>query len=153
MSKIYYTEGSYKYQLAVDYEHQTRIKPPAHVSHDYFMMDRSGYLIVRRGYAWDGPSGPTIDTHDSLRASLVHDVLYQMIGAGLLPMDFREAADYLLYDILCEDGMPSFRAWAWLRAVRTFGYWPAKKDERPVKCAPRDPVPVTFTSEIKFGRA
>lgn len=152
MSKIYYYEGNYKYQLALDYELQTRIFPPNHIHHDYFMLDKTGLLVIRKGYAFDGPSGPTFDTSDSMRASLVHDVLYQMIGHKLLPIDYRDDADYLFYDILREDGMPDFRAWAWLRAVRAFGHGPAKADEKPVKIAPV-PKDYQYQKQRKFGMA
>ena len=48
-----------------------------------------GKLTVRSGYAWDGASGPTWDTEDTLTPSLVHDALYQAIRAGLLPASRR----------------------------------------------------------------
>lgn len=150
--RIYYYEGGYKYQLALDYALQTRIIPPSPVHHDYFILDMSGHLVVRKGYAWDGASGPTIDTSDSMRAALVHDCLYQMIGMGALPVEYREQIDYIFYDILCEDGMPSFRAWAWLRAVRAFGHGPATSPEKPVKIAPA-PKEYKYASDAKFGRA
>lgn len=153
MSKVYYFEGNYKYQLAKDYELQTSIIPPVHVHHDYFMLDKTGYLVIRKGYAWDGASGPTIDTSDSIRGSLVHDVLYQMIGHKLLPLEYRDAADYLFYDLLQEDGMASFRAWAWFRAVRTFGLRPAINDEKPMRCAPRISEPRIYNPSNSFGRA
>ena len=57
-----------------------------------FCIDRSG-MSVQKDYAWDGPSGPTIDTRNSLRASLVHDVLYQAMREGGLPRTFRRRAD------------------------------------------------------------
>lgn len=145
MSKrIYYYQGGYKYQLALDYSLQTKIIPPVAVHHDYFMLDKTGFLVIRKGYAWDGASGPTIDTSDSMRGSLVHDVFYQMIGHKLLPLEFRDDADYLFYDILREDGMADFRAWAWLRAVRTFGEGPAKADEKPLMVAPVPRNQVSF---------
>ena len=151
MSKrIYYFEGGYKYQLALDYALQTRIIPPSPIHHDYFMLDMSGYLVIRKGYAWDGASGPTIDTSDSMRGALVHDVLYQMIGHKLLPVSYREQVDYLFYDILREDGMMDFRAWAWLRAVRAFGHDPATADEKPMKVAP---MPPEYVKQAKFGMA
>jgi hypothetical protein len=148
--RIYYYEGCYKYQLALDYTLQTRILPPESVHHDYFMLDKTGLLVIRKGYAWDGASGPTFDSSDSMRAALVHDCLYQMIGHKLLPISYREQADYLFYDILQEDGMADFRAWAWLRAVRAFGHGPATADEKPVKVAP---VPPQYPRQVMFGMA
>ena len=32
-------------------------------------------IVIKEGYAWDGASGPTVDTYDSLQPSLIHDCL------------------------------------------------------------------------------
>lgn len=152
MTHIKYYEGKYKYQLAEDYGIQTRIIPPSPIHHDLFHLDSTGFLVIRKNYAWDGASGPTLDTSDSMRASLIHDCLYQMIGMGALPVEYRENIDYLFYDILCEDGMPSFRAWAWLRAVRAFGHGAATSPEKPVKIAPLPKNP-EYPKPQKFGMA
>ena len=78
-------------------------------------------VVVRNGYAWDGPSGPTIDTENSMRASLVHDVLYQGMREGMLPAGFRERADSEFSRILKEDGMWWPRRWLWWLGVRLLG--------------------------------
>lgn len=81
-----------------------------------------GVLQVERGYAWDGASGPAVDTMDFARGSLVHDVLLQMIADGALPAKpWKRYADGELYRIIREDGMPLFRAWWVWAAVRLFG--------------------------------
>jgi hypothetical protein len=79
---------------------------------DYYKVQDST-LIIRRGYAWDGASGPTWDTLEAKRASLVHDVLYQMISEGQLPLPAREQADQLFLDLLKEDGMSKIRRTLW----------------------------------------
>lgn len=123
MERIKYREG-YKYQLVEDYTLLTDIAPanprgmPEGVGNDYVWLGRSGLLIVRRGYAWDGPSGPTVDTLDSLRGSLVHDALYQLMREEFLSRDYRERADQLLLECLIADGMLPIRAAAWFAAVR-----------------------------------
>ncbi len=78
---IRYREG-YRYQLAEDYEIQTPIK--ATIKHAYFTLTKTGKLRVKKGYAWDGASGPTIDTKDSMSPSLVHDVFCQAMRTELL---------------------------------------------------------------------
>jgi Protein of unknown function (DUF1353) len=78
-------------------------------------------LTIKTGYAWDGPSGPTIDTKTFMRGSLVHDVLYQLIRLEILPSSARKQADQVLREICIADGMSRFRAWYIYRAVRTFG--------------------------------
>jgi hypothetical protein len=60
---------------------------------------------ISKGYAWDGPSGPTIDTGNFMRGSLIHDALYQLMRTGNLPTSFRERADLLLRKTCIDDGM------------------------------------------------
>ena len=69
-----YRKG-YKYQLYEDYEIITTIIPYGSVSNDYVAIDCTGLLTVFKGYAWDGPSGPTFDTKTFMRGSLVHDAI------------------------------------------------------------------------------
>lgn len=117
---IKYRDG-YKYQLAEDYVVSTGIGLKADSGdHDFLSMTADGWLTVREGYAWDGPSGWTVDTKSSMRGSLVHDALYQLMREDLIPMSCRPAADELLYKICVEDGMWGWRAWLWLKAVRGF---------------------------------
>jgi hypothetical protein len=87
---------------------------------DYRNPDR-GVLTIAAGYSWDGPSGPTFDTENFMRASLVHDALYQLMRSGRLPMDRRPVADALLRDLAREDGMSRLRSWWVWRSVRLFG--------------------------------
>ncbi|MGH7536144.1 MAG: DUF1353 domain-containing protein, partial [Gemmatimonadales bacterium] len=78
---IQYRTG-YKYQLAADYTVLLAFGPAENIKTEYICFVRSlqgrGYLTVKEGYAWDGPSGPTVDTKDFMRGSLVHDALYQL---------------------------------------------------------------------------
>lgn len=78
-------------------------------------------VIVERGYAWDGASGPTFDTCGSTRAALVHDVLYQCMRLGYVTADSRKAADRLFRAMLKEGGMRPLRRWLWYVAVRRLG--------------------------------
>lgn len=81
----------------------------------------SDEITVAQGYAWDGASGPAIDTHSFMRASCVHDALYQMIREGALPESARAAADANMRALAQEDGMPGIRAWWTWAGVRLFG--------------------------------
>ncbi len=105
---IKYRDG-YNYQLDEDFEIQTDIYPEKDIATDYATLSRSGVLHIFKGYAWDGPSGPTVDRSSNMRGSLPHDVLYQMIRQGHLPLSVREKADHLLLKCWIEDGM-----WEWL---------------------------------------
>lgn len=81
----------------------------------------NGELWMKSGYLWDGPSGVAIDTPTFMRASLVHDALYQLIKQGLLPKSARKKADAEMRRICREDGMGWFRSWYAWAAVRVFG--------------------------------
>lgn len=125
--KIRYKSG-YKYQLHEAYSVATGITGYL-ISDRYFALDLDGLLTIHDGYAWDGPSGPTIDTKNFMRGSLVHDALYQMIGAGMIGLNNRKAADQLLRDICREDGMSAIRAWWVYTAVRIAGARAAETDD------------------------
>lgn len=115
---ISYRDG-YKYQLAADYS--VLLPFGLDVDEPFYSMSADGLLTVRAGYAWDGPSGPAIDTKNFMRGSLVHDVLYQMIREGHFPFSRREEADAVLRAICREDGMSAIRAWWVYRGVRAGG--------------------------------
>lgn len=119
-SHISYREG-YKYQLSKNYSIQTDIKGYS-AKNDFCHLHKNGILEIKSGYAWDGPSGPTFDTPDFMRGSLVHDALYQLIREGKLPQSVRDDADELLRLCCIEDGMWSVRAWWVYMAVRIEGW-------------------------------
>lgn len=87
---------------------------------DYVFLMSSGKLTLQNGYEWDGASG-AIDTKSIMRASLVHDGLYQLIREGHLAKGYRKRADRIMYRICRQDGMSWFRAQYVYRAVRWFG--------------------------------
>ena len=109
--RIRYRRG-YKYQLCNDYRVQTEIRPDYDIETEFVQLDRVGVLTIRHGYAWDGPSGPTVDTRNFMRASLVHDAL-----AGLLRDAYLERSVWFtpinreLQKICIKDGMWRIRAW------------------------------------------
>lgn len=115
-----YRDG-YKYQLSEDYVQRIAIKPRFCVMCRFVSLDIDGVLTIEKGYAWDGPSGPSFDTKSFMRGSLVHDALYQLMSEGRLNKEYRSDADNLLRQICLEDGMSRFRAWYVYKAVRLFG--------------------------------
>jgi hypothetical protein len=110
----------YKYQLMEPYQLKTGIKG-YQVDTPYLKLAEDGLLEISKGYAWDGPSGPTIDTLNFMRGSLVHDALYQLIRIQGIPPAYKEYADLLLKKNCLEDGMSKFRASYVFHAVRLFG--------------------------------
>ena len=132
---IHYTDG-YKYQLAADYFHRLKFKPGVTVQTDYATLYEDGRMVIRKGYAWDGPSGPTYDTKSAMRGALVHDVLYQLMRLELLPGMWRPESDMELYYIVREDGMWWWRAKLWLKAVKQFaGFAADPSNKKKIKTA------------------
>ena len=114
--------ADYKYQLANDYSISISIKPKSNIDTDFISLDVHGNLLVKKGYAWDGPSGPVIDTDENMRASLVHDALYQLMrNEYLVTRTHRKAADQLFKDICKEDGVSNWWASAYYKALRKYG--------------------------------
>jgi len=133
---IKYKKG-YKYQLVETYSHNIGICPSDFLRTEYLQIDPDGYLTIKKGYAWDGASGPTVDTKSSMRGSLVHDALYQMIRLGLLDKSYREKADLFLYEICREDGMLWIRANVWEKFVRFFAGGASRPSAEPqIEVAP-----------------
>lgn len=135
MNTIRYRDG-YKYQLESDYTVKTSVKPERSIHLFWCSLATDGMLIIRKNYAWDGPSGPTFDTDNFMRGSLIHDALYQLMREGCLPFDFRRAADDELYFACIEDGMSKLRAWWVYQGVRRFGAEHAAIAEKLIKEAP-----------------
>lgn len=100
---VYKNLKNYKYQLVKPYNFQTEIKTDFSLRIGksevkvFVDLDREGLLKIDAGYAWDGPSGPTIDTKTFIRGSLVHDALYQLMREEKLDrIKYRENVDQLL---------------------------------------------------------
>ena len=132
-------KGGYKYQLHETYEVTVVIKPLEDIETDYILLDQAGRLVLKKGYAWDGPSGPTIDTRNFMRGSLVHDALYQLMRMQKLSeSEHRKLADDELKRLCLEDGMSSIRVWWVYESVRRFGGAAASADNaKPLLGAPR----------------
>lgn len=111
---------SYKYEL---YEDLT-VNLPELVKysfyHGYFNMVE-GRLTICKGYAWDGVSGPTIDTKNTFVAGVVHDALYQAIREKFLPPIEKKSADKIFRRLLRENRMSWFRSQYFYLGVKWFG--------------------------------
>ena len=116
--------GPRAYQLAEDWWCHTGIKGSAATlelgGRPIATLSQEGLLTIRAGFTWDGPSGPTYDTADSMSGSLAHDCLYRMRRARKIGPDLRDEADDLAYRIWRQSGMHQWRARLWYRALRKF---------------------------------
>ncbi len=129
MSHITYRKlKKYKYQLLQEYRVTVDLAVAEDIITGFVDLKADGELRISTGYAWDGASGPSIDTKTFMRGSLIHDALYQLMRLGHLDSDrHREQADAILSSICLEDGMNSFRAWYVYKSVRLFGAGSARK--------------------------
>ena len=87
---------------------------------------RTGIITYEEGYAWDGSSGPTIDSKKCQLAGLVHDGAYQMLREGVFGNhEYKEAArkyfDDLYREMCISAGMGRRRAWLRWKGLRWFG--------------------------------
>ena len=115
-------KSDYKYQLAESYEISISIQPSHNITTDFITLDTQGNLVVKKGYAWDGPSGPVKDTDENMRASLVHDALYQLMRNNeLKSRTHRKTADLEFKRICREDGVSRLRASVYYKALQKFG--------------------------------
>ena len=111
-------KSGFKYQLHEDETTFVDIHPEVDIDREYIRLSTDGYLLIRKGYAWDGPSGPTIDTKNFMRGSLVHDALYQLMRNGQLLPATKAKADQVLVEICRADGMSAIRAWWVLKGLK-----------------------------------
>ena len=107
--RIMFKKG-FKYQLVEDYIIRLNISG-YDIRSDFLSLNSNGLLLIKKGYAWDGPSGPTVDTKTFMRGSLIHDAIYQLIREKKLPEWYRGYADYVIKEICLEDKMCKIRAW------------------------------------------
>lgn len=95
-----------------------------------FVYARNGILFQSAGYCWNGTNAIR-DTPKNIRASCVHDGLYQAIRAlqlGKNSLDYQDPADQLFARICIEAGLKPWIAWRIAYpALRAFG----KKAARP----------------------
>ena len=117
--KVRYKKG-YKYQLSSTFVQQTKVRVHTDIDTEYIKLDTKGVITILKGYAWDGASGPTIDTPDCIRGSLVHDALYQLMRMGKVHKIYRNLADLELKRLCIEDGMNKLKAHTWYLAVKLF---------------------------------
>jgi hypothetical protein len=118
---IEYRDG-FNYEVFKDYKVKLSFGAPKQIKKHFVAFSVDGWLEISKGYSWDGPSGPTIDTKSFMRGSLVHDVLYQLMRQGDLDIKaYRDKADLELKRICLQDGMTKVRAWWVYKSLRFAG--------------------------------
>jgi hypothetical protein len=92
----YKKRQKYKYTLHSEEKIETRIPVSKAYDSPFLSLSKQGVLTIKKGYAWDGASGPALDTKNIMKASLVHDAVYQLMREEVLPQSARMHADMLL---------------------------------------------------------
>jgi len=121
MNKHIKYHSGFKYQLVKSCSFKIKCRPEHAILTKYINLSEDGILDIASGYSWDGPSGPTIDTKNFMRGSLVHDALYQLMRQELLPLSEKNNADDELIRLCKQDGMWGLRQWWVRRGLSWFG--------------------------------
>jgi hypothetical protein len=130
-------KGGYKYQLVESYSARIRIKPLDDIDIDFIALTKNGDLTIKKGYAWDGPSGPVRDTKKKMRPSLEHDALCQLGREGLLNPYHMMIADIIFKEHCIANGVAKWRANMYYIGLRKFGKkYRTAGNERKIQEAP-----------------
>ena len=109
-----------RYRLTEDFEFATYIRGNFY-SRGTVEFSK-GKLSLKKGFTWDGPSGPAIDTANTLLASCVHDALYEIIDKGILYGNARLSADKIYRRLLKVNGVVWWRRMVHYIGLRLFGW-------------------------------
>ncbi len=120
----YRVRRKYKYTTYSDLSYDTGIKLDNDHKSEFIDLDRSGKLLIKTGYSWDGATWFP-DTKQIMLASLVHDALYQLMREGVLKSINRDAADIILRDICRDSGMSRWLSNRVYGAVKMFAKYAA----------------------------
>ena len=98
--ELQYRRVNWKYVL----EKEVQLALPLELCGDVYispyLIAGGSLLVIKDGYAWDGASGPTVDTPATMYPALVHDALYQLMRLGIIPTGARKEADKLFLKIV-----------------------------------------------------
>lgn len=124
-----YSKG-YRYMIEENFTVATPVKPEKEILTWYADLSIGGLLTVKLGFAYDGSSGPTIRTDNTMQPSAEHDVFYKFMRKKLLGLSWRPIVDKFLRTRLIEEGMCEFRADYWYKGVRIGADKAAKNSRR-----------------------
>jgi len=120
--KIWYKDN-YKYQLDVSTRMRIDLKLLKPITVRFIKYEK-GILTILPGYAWNGASGPAVDTKSFMRGSLFHDCLYQLMEEGFLDWSYKGLADEVLVGVCKIDKMAYLRRLYVYQAVDKLGkFW------------------------------
>ena len=135
VDEVQLREGLWPYEVQKEHCHDWMREPRAGRNPTRVIKARDGCVVVTfhevkavtlyAGYAWDGNSGPAVNTLKCLRASALHDAWCQAMGAGVFANSLRNwAAGASEYQRICQqDGMGWLRAKFRCIAILGYGGW------------------------------
>lgn len=133
--QIKYTKG-YKYMLEEDAWFYTGIVLDRDFTTRWVIHQKEGWMMIKKCFGYDGPSGPTLDDKTNMRGALAHDGLYYLFRHGF-PVKYRKIADGMLKRMMIEDGACKVRASYYEWAVSKFAQSSADpKNARKILTAP-----------------
>lgn len=113
---VYEWHGAWRYRVVrnVVFHFPAHLVRFRRLSGHGWATHEDGRLDVDQGYTWDGPSGPAINCEASVVASLVHDIVCELVltapGKHAYPCGYFRA--HRLYRMICRaQGMHPVRAW------------------------------------------
>ena len=116
----YKKKRNWKYRLWKDEHFQTLIQG-FDVANEFISLNKDGVMLVKVGYCWEGPSGPTIDSKLVMRGPLAHDALYQLMREKLIPRKLKKQADEIMYNVILEDVTATIKgSGLWAKSKRRF---------------------------------
>jgi len=136
--ELYYQDApKYLYKISkqaqIEVPFESGLKPGKIVANKFIRLEvidsETVLLTAKAGYSWDGASG-AVNTESWVIASLIHDILYQLMREKLLGRSLRKQADLAMYYFLKKSmirGNYFSRRWGAARAklsyetVRKFG--------------------------------
>lgn len=86
-----------------------------------FIRLSEGWLTIRKGYAWNGASGPVPDVRSVIFGSLIHDAWYQLLREGEVGLWTRRDVDDWFGDLCIEDGLPKLAAMIFVAVLQDCG--------------------------------
>lgn len=107
----------YRYKLAEDEVVTLPVDLNCQFKHEYFEYDGIK-LVIKKGYAWDGVTGPVFQSKSTKIPSLVHDVLKQAESLYLIPETRRKDIDECYRYFGKKSGMNIFRRNLHYRVIR-----------------------------------
>jgi len=133
--QLFYVDG-FKYQSRNDMVYFTGIFPPKTIVTELIILRTDSWMWVGKYFAWDGCSGPTIDTNTNGRGGHAHDALAALMRGGYIPMGCRFASNKVIERLMIDDGAWECRAHTYRFVLDRTKSWADPKNARKLLTAP-----------------